>query len=256
LPGILCGMVSSSVGWKQTDYVPCPATAELIAGSCVQVEGRQLRIVPGLACRNRFGAPDLMRGEETQVLGALSLKPELAHGLHLICAPGTHTKWVIVEDGAICEVLTAPTGEVYALIREHGILLDRHWVTASSESDAAFKRGLASLHTHPDASVLHRIFECRSLSLRKDLAPEEAGSYLSGLLIGDDVRGALRVFSEHATRVVHVIGSQQVRDLYASALTSVACEAQGVDGAIAARAGLTQLHQLLLAHSELSDSLR
>jgi 2-dehydro-3-deoxygalactonokinase len=245
LPAVLCGMVGSSIGWKQTQYVPCPATAGQIAKQCVELRDGQIRIVPGLSCRNRFGAPDLMRGEETQVLGALRLTPKLREGRHLLCAPGTHTKWIVIEDGAIREVLTAPTGELFALIREHSILVESKSHASAMSTKAAFNRGVAEVGRYPRVQLLHRIFECRSRPLSNDFHPEEAASYLSGLLIASDVRGALEVFTDLDTQVVHVIGSNELSDAYAHALGSAGRDMRGIDGLSAARAGLVYLRELV-----------
>jgi 2-dehydro-3-deoxygalactonokinase len=245
LQAILCGMVGSSIGWKQSQYVPCPATAEQIAKQCVELRDGQVRIVPGLSCRNRFGAPDLMRGEETQVLGALELTPELREGRHLLCGPGTHTKWIVIEDGFIREVLTAPTGELFALIRDHSVLVESRSHARDMSAQVAFKRGVAEVARYPRAQLLHRIFECRSRPLTKDLYAEESASYLSGVLIASDVRGALEVFTDVDTKVVYIIGSNELSDAYAHALASAGRDMQGINGLSAARAGLVHLRELL-----------
>jgi 2-dehydro-3-deoxygalactonokinase len=245
LPSVLCGMVGSSIGWKQTQYVPCPATAEQIAKQCVELREGEIRIVPGLSCRNRLGAPDLMRGEETQVLGALELSPELLEGRHLLCAPGTHTKWIVIEDGSIREVLTAPTGELFALIRDHSVLVQSNSHASAMSARAAFERGVAEVARYPGVQLLHRIFECRSRPLTNDLHAEESASYLSGLLIASDVGGALEVFTDIDTRVVHIIGSNELINAYAHALASVGRDMQGIDGLSAARVGLVHLRELL-----------
>lgn len=245
LPAILCGMVGSSIGWKQTQYVPCPATAEQISNQCVELRDGQIRIVPGLSCRNRFGAPDLMRGEETQVMGLLRLTPELRVGRHLVCAPGTHTKWIVIEAGSIREVLTAPTGELFALIRDHSVLVESKAQANAKSAHAAFKRGVAEVARYPHVQLLHRVFECRSRPLMNDLAPEDSASYLSGLLIASDVRGALEVFTDVDTPVVHLIGSNELRDAYADALASAGRYMRGIDGLSAALAGLVYLRQLV-----------
>ena len=245
LPAVFCGMVGSSIGWKQTQYVPCPATAEEIANSCVELRDAQIRIVPGLSCRNRFGAPDLMRGEETQVVGALQLTPELREGRHLLCAPGTHTKWIVIEAGFIREVLTAPTGELFALIRDHSVLVESNAQASARSAQVAFDRGVAEVARYPRVQLLHRVFECRSRPLTNDLQAEDSASYLSGLLIASDVRGALEVFTDVDTHVVPVIGSNELRDAYAHALASAGHDMRGIDGLSAARAGLVHLRQLV-----------
>jgi 2-dehydro-3-deoxygalactonokinase len=111
LPALLGGMVGSTVGWKEVPYLSCPARPEALAAAALRFEheGRAFAIIPGLKCVNRTGAPDVMRGEEVQILGALNLHPQLARGRHIFCMPGTHAKWVAVEEGAVTEFQTAPS---------------------------------------------------------------------------------------------------------------------------------------------------
>jgi 2-dehydro-3-deoxygalactonokinase len=244
LPVVLCGMVGSSIGWIQAPYVACPAIPEQIADACVTLRGGNVHIVPGLSCRNRFNAPDFVRGEETQILGALQLAPTLRKGRWLLCLPGTHTKWALLEDGSVREFLTAPTGELFAVVCEHSVLVGRHGCVESRTDAAAFKKGLASFNIFPHAQLLHRLFECRSRQLSGELGAPAA--YLSGLLIGSDVHGALRVLSSSIeTRLVYVIGASDLTRLYATALASHGYEASEVEGAAASRAGLAQVHRRL-----------
>jgi 2-dehydro-3-deoxygalactonokinase len=246
LPAILCGMVGSSFGWSEAPYLPCPARPEQIAGACVSLRLGRVRIVPGLSCRNRLDAPDLMRGEETQILGALHLDPALRRGQHLLCLPGTHTKWVLLDEGSVLEFLTATTGEMFALLSAHSVLVsDEPGRTGSTTitSDAAFSRGLTEHRRFPEASVLHRMFEARSRRLSRDLAAADAAAYLSGLMIASDVRGALELFA--ATATVHIVGTAQLASLYAAALNSQGRDSRSIDGAAASLAGLVHVHRLL-----------
>src|SRR5581483_9532622 len=176
LPAVLCGMVGSSLGWLQAPYVPCPARPEQIAAACLGIEdeprsaGRgmgapRIHVVPGLSCRNRFGAPDVLRGEETQLLGALTLVEELRTGPQLACLPGTHTKWVMLQDGQVRDFFTAPTGELFAVLRDHSVLVRQSRETFATE---AFEEGLASVAEQPTTQLLHRLFECRSRPLSNE----------------------------------------------------------------------------------------
>jgi 2-dehydro-3-deoxygalactonokinase len=244
LPIVLSGMVGSSSGWVQTPYLPCPVRPEQIAHGCVGLRGGRIQIVPGLSCRNPLGSPDFMRGEETQVLGALELEPTLRAGRHLLCLPGTHTKWVILEEGQVQAFLTAPTGEIFASLCSQTTLVPNN---ARSDSDAnAFARGAARIRQHPQAQLLHKVFECRSLRLSGELAPEATASYLSGMLIASDVSGAVKLlaWSADKTPTVYVIGSSQLNQLYSTALHAQECGAHVIDGAAAAVAGLARIDQL------------
>ncbi|RZA11169.1 MAG: 2-dehydro-3-deoxygalactonokinase, partial [Lysobacteraceae bacterium] len=142
LPAILGGMVGSTIGWREVPYLHCPARAEAVAGAALRFDhdGRAIAIVPGLSCTAPTGAPDVMRGEEVQILGALRLNPELATGRHVFCMPGTHTKWVVVEDGAVLTFLSAPSGELFEVLSRHSVLArDSGPVRADSD---AFALGL------------------------------------------------------------------------------------------------------------------
>jgi 2-dehydro-3-deoxygalactonokinase len=245
LPTILCGMVGSSIGWTQTGYVACPALPSQIATACVALRDGGIRIVPGLSCRNRLSAPDVLRGEETQVLGSLQLQPELRTGTHVLCLPGTHTKWVVLDSGSVTEFLTSPTGEVFSVIREHSVLVSDGTHTGALGDGAGFERALAESASFPRAQLLHRIFECRSRRLTGDLPAEAAASYLSGLLIASDVRGALDLFAKSSAKPIVLIGAQALTSLYAKALTSMSRETRSIDGDGASLAGLIHLHRLL-----------
>lgn len=249
LPVILCGMVGSSLGWTQATYVTCPARPEQIANSCVALQHGRVHVVPGLSCLNRLQAPDVLRGEETQILGALRLHPLLHSGRHLLCLPGTHTKWVVLQDGVVSEFLTAPTGELFAVLSTNTILVsdERQAVQPTSASDeSAYTRGVERFHAHPDADLLHQLFEVRSRRLFRELDSPEAGAYLSGLLIAHDVHGALRLMSEAAdSGAVYIIGSPQLVRWYQLALQREHRLVLSIDAGDAVIAGMLLLQQLL-----------
>jgi 2-dehydro-3-deoxygalactonokinase len=246
LPAVLCGMVGSSIGWLQAPYVPCPARPEMIVASCVALRADSVHIVPGVSCRNSFGAPDFMRGEETQILGALSINPGLRRGHHILCLPGTHTKWVVLDEGAVREFLTAPTGELFALLCDHSVLLRDRTDGGVVTAGGAFAQGLAQFNEFPQAQLLHRLFECRARRLNGDLSPQATAAYLSGLLIASDIRGALPMLSAAiGIRSVHLVGSPHLTQLYATGLASLNYTASSLDGAAASLAGLVQVRRQL-----------
>jgi 2-dehydro-3-deoxygalactonokinase len=242
LPTVLCGMVGSNLGWVQVPYVPCPARPEHIAAACTSIDDGRIHIVPGLSCQNRFGAPDLLRGEETQLLGALSrLEPH-----QLVCLPGTHTKWVVVEEGQVRDFFTAPTGELFAVLRDHSVLVRPPQGGDAALDAEAFNKGLASVAAQPDVAILHRLFECRSRPLSGDLPATAAAAYLSGLLIASDVHGALRSLSNtFVPSTVVLIGAPQLTQRYASACATLDLHTTQIDGATASLAGLTQIYRRL-----------
>ena len=247
LPAVLCGMAGSNIGWTEAPYVACPALPEQIADACVALCDGRVHIVPGLSCRNRFNAPDFLRGEETQILGALNLIESLRQDRRLLCLPGTHTKWVVLQNGAVREFLTAPTGELFALLCEHSVLLRKHGRTTEEVDADAFTKGLAQFNEFPRAELLHRIFECRSRQLSGEFSLPEATGYLSGLLVASDVQGALSALTEAlvAGRPVYLIGAPELTRLYADALGSHGRDTYVVDGGAASLAGLAQVHRRL-----------
>ncbi len=247
LPVILCGMVGSSLGWVQAPYVTCPARPEQIADGCVGRWNGRVQIIPGLSCHNHFGAPDVLRGEETQILGAMSLEPRLQRGRHLLCLPGTHTKWVVLEEGRVSHFLTAPTGELYALLCAHSVLVGAPQTPEGAADDAAFRKGLLEFNRFTRAQLLHRLFECRSRHLTGELTGHQPAAFLSGLLIASDVYGALATLAlAESNETVTLVGTSRLTALYAAALTLHQRCSQNLDGAAASLAGLIQVHRQLV----------
>jgi 2-dehydro-3-deoxygalactonokinase len=245
LPAVLSGMVGSSIGWIQAPYLACPARPQDIAAACASLREGQIRIIPGLSCRNRFDAPDVMRGEETQILGALELQPHLRQGRRLLCLPGTHTKWVLLEEGVINDFLTAPTGELFMLLRDRSVLVREPGPTDIGTS-TAFERALFEFERFSSTQVLHRLFECRSRTLAGELESHEAAAFLSGLLIASDIAGALNIFAPSlAPRSIHLIGAPQLTGLYAQGLARQDFEVSITDGVLAAVAGLSNVRSQL-----------
>ena len=187
-PRLACGMLGSRQGWLEVPYLGLPADTARLAGALGTLhanDGLDVHIVPGL--RNPLG-PDVMRGEETQLLGALALRPALAARSNWIL-PGTHSKWVRVRDGVVTDFCTAMTGELFALLREHSILCsDAGEILADPD---AFARGIIAARDSGSAGAMSRLFSARSLMLEGALAPASVPEYLSGLLIGEELRAGL-----------------------------------------------------------------
>jgi 2-dehydro-3-deoxygalactonokinase len=240
---LLCGMVGSNIGWADAGYVACPAAPQDLANAVIEVtasDGSSCLIVPGLACSGLLGGPDVMRGEETQIMGALALVPALATGRHVLCLPGTHSKWAIVEDGAIIAFQTALTGELFAVLQAHSILLAR---TVLPASDEGFEEGVARVRDAGPEHVLHLLFETRSRQLRLGMTPAHATGFLSGLLIGAEI-AAMAGLAGAASGSVLLVGAPPLTALYARALAAFGHPASAVDGEQAARTGLQRLHNL------------
>ncbi len=149
LPLLMCGMAGSAFGWLEAPYLPSPTELYELADALVQPRPG-VSIVPGVRCTNPLGAPDVMRGEETQLLGALAgaLAPALDTGRQLVCMPGTHTKWVALHGGVMQEFLTVPTGELFALLCDHSVLV-REPATKLVHRAEEFERGLQLAARHP-----------------------------------------------------------------------------------------------------------
>jgi len=254
LPVVLCGMVGSSIGWVQAPYLAAPADPQGLAAASLSLRGGAVRIVPGVSCRNRLGAPDVMRGEETQILGAMSLEPALRRGAHLLCLPGTHTKWVVVRGGAIVEFLTAPAGELFELISRHSVMVG-DTAGAREVNESAFKAALARVRDLPQVELLHRMFEVRSRRLLGEMPEAHAAGYMSGLLIGSDVAGAAKLFAaEVSAAKVRLIGAPELVRAYSSALETFGLGAQVIDGGAASLAGLGEIHRLFIEAAQRAAS--
>lgn len=189
LPQLASGMIGSAQGWVEAPYVDVPADVDAVARSLVAVPGTGLVIVPGLA--QRGADPDVMRGEETQLFGAMLASPTLAAG-GTVVLPGTHSKWVRTVGGRIERFTTYMTGEVYAVLRGHSILgrLAERAEPLTDEPGPSFQRGVRAAR-RATAGLASILFSARSAVLVGDLPATESLEYLSGLLIGDEVRSAL-----------------------------------------------------------------
>ena len=135
-----------------------------------EADAAPVAIAPGLSCRSRLGSPDVMRGEETQIAGAIALHPHLGTGQHLLCLPGTHTKWAHLQDGQVRDFLTALTGELFALLRDGSTLMRAATAgtearSASGDSQDGFERGIEDAAAPGSASLLHGLFAVRSRQL-------------------------------------------------------------------------------------------
>ena len=240
VPAVLCGMVGSTLGWVEAPYLDCPADVDGLAAALVRFEsdGRPIAVAPGLACENMLGAPDVMRGEETQILGAIALSPDRDTGRHLFCLPGTHNKWALVEEGRVVRFHTTLTGELFACLRDHSVL-GRDTAGTVPGIDDAFALGLDRAFDPRRPALGHLLFEARSRRLRDGMAAGEALSFLSGLTIGADVAGMLDLLP--APGAVTVVGAPALGAAYAAALAKAGVDAISVDGDEAALAGLGAL---------------
>ena len=238
---VLAGMVGANIGWRTTPYLACPLDPRNLPDAAVSFteNGHAISILPGVSCENAFGQPDLMRGEELQVLGWLSQHPDAAKGKRLLCLPGTHTKWVCLRDGRIESFTTALTGELYALLYERSVLVppgDRQ-VSKPFHADS-FLKGV-DLASHGQAPLIHALFSTRSRSIIGNDEAHDPGSYLSGLLIGSDVGLATLLVSD--VGAVEIIGDEQLANKFALALRHIGYDCGVSDGVEMVYAGFIAL---------------
>ncbi|TNB94564.1 2-dehydro-3-deoxygalactonokinase [Pseudomonas jessenii] len=223
LPVIACGMVGSAQGWREAAYCETPANVANLGNSLqtlISLRGTRVHIVPGVIQRSRL--PNVMRGEETQVLGVLQNLPAEAGGDLLIGLPGSHSKWVEVVEGRITHFDTFMTGEVFAVLSEHSIL-GRTQQQGAAFDGLAFDRGVqVALSADGELGVLSTLFSARTLGLTGELAPTAQADYLSGLMIGHELVALAaaqrrRRNSAHLPSII-LIGNAQLCARYGRAL--------------------------------------
>ena len=233
-PVLLCGVIGSTIGWTDAGYVDCPASPGDVAGRLARAPSSELNafIVPGLRCTSPLGEPDVMRGEESQILGWLKDADGVRARESLLCLPGTHTKWVEIRDGIVTRFNTTFTGELFAHLCAHSVLIDR-WQAANP---GAFADGLRRSFRTP--AISQTLFSARSRVLSGSLPASASRDYVSGLLIGADVKSAVELWQPST---VVVVGDEPISGLYASALRKLSVDASVVDGTRAAVRGLLEI---------------
>ncbi|MEA2877338.1 MAG: 2-dehydro-3-deoxygalactonokinase [Hyphomicrobiales bacterium] len=211
LPVILSGMIGSRQGWIEAPYASCPVTTEIIVTALggVQHADRTIALVPGLSCENG-GMPDVMRGEETQILGALEMGKQDG-GVFLL--PGTHSKWAGVTEGWITSFRTFMTGEMFGALKEHTIL-GRLMREGAPDMDG-FARGVrAGAALGSAGALLNRLFATRTYGLMNRLPDTALSDYLSGLLVGAEIAEATKQIEVPVT----IIASPALARRYTDAL--------------------------------------
>jgi 2-dehydro-3-deoxygalactonokinase len=237
LPAMLCGMVGSNLGWAVAPYADCPAGLPELARCVIEPEPG-VRIAPGLRCDGIAGAPDVMRGEETQLLGWLARHPDRATGRQVVCHPGTHAKWVLIEDGRIVRFVTAMTGELFAVLSRHSVLKGE----GQTDDLAAFDEGLAA--AGEGDALAARLFTARARVVGGGKPAESTPSYLSGLLIGADVAATPRLLGLKGDEPVALLGDAALCGFYQRALDRRGTPCETFDGEAAALAGLFALSRM------------
>ena len=239
-PVMACGMVGAKQGWQEAPYrtLPC-APGDGAATMAVATADRRIavRIAPGL---RQERPADVMRGEETQIAGALALIPGFDG---VLCLPGTHSKWVRVSAGEVVSFQTFMTGELFALLSTQSVL--RHGMAAGGWDDAAFDEGLSDALSRPDR-IAARFFSLRAEALLHGLTAPQARARLSGLLIGVELAGAKPYWLGQR---VMLVGAPALAANYTSALQSQGLAPEILDATACTLAGLTTLHTKMKAPS-------
>lgn len=229
MPVVACGMVGSRQGWHEAPYrrVPC-APLDPAAQVAVPVRDPRiaLTIVPGL---RQDAPPDVMRGEETQIAGALALAPGFDG---VICLPGTHTKWVHVSAAEVVSFQTCMTGEMFALLSAQSVL--RHGMEGGGWDEAAFDAAVSETLSRPER-LAQRLFGLRAEGLLHGLAPATARARLSGLLIGAEL-AATRPY--WLGQPVAILGAEALSAHYARALAAQGARPRLMPGTGCTLAGL------------------
>jgi 2-dehydro-3-deoxygalactonokinase len=207
---LLCGMVGSRQGWVEAKYLSCPVGLADLADSLVKVhfDGAEVLLIPGVIGTDSDGIPEVMRGEETEAIGIL----DACGGAGLVCLPGTHSKWIHLNHHTIESFITCMTGEVFSALRKCTIL-SRTMTTDVAIDNVAFLRGVT--RSADTGGLLHHLFSVRTLALMNQLEEKSSASYLSGLLIGHEVRSAMPSDAH-----VHLVGAAQLCTLYAQAISA------------------------------------
>ena len=232
-PMLLAGMVGSTIGWKSVAYVAAPAGLAELSAAVEWIDARTA-IVPGISWRDGLRA-DVMRGEEVQLLGAVVAG--LVPGDALLCQPGTHCKWAWLENGRIERFVTAMTGELFALLRQHSLLAAQ--LGSTVEAGNAFRAGVSEGARGDLTASLFAIRASGLLGLRSDT---DAASYASGLLIGADFAQRL---PEVPAGPVYILSDPALGLLYATAIETLGQTSTLIDSHAAFVAGIGRIWEML-----------
>lgn len=227
LPVVVSGMITSRNGWVETPYVDLPAGPSELAAKLTRHAlpgGPDLYFITGATAHDATGAPDVMRGEETEIIGLLG--QGFVNGL--LVMPGTHSKWVRIEAGRIAGFETFMTGEVFGALKDATIL--GRLMAGTDPSPEAFARGVRAGHGEP-AALLHRMFHARTLPLTGVISERETADFLSGLLIGTEIGAATRA---GGIGKVAVVGRSDLAARYVEAMRIAAIETEAAPADLAA----------------------
>jgi len=232
-PVLICGMAGARQGWVEAPYLGTPTRLDALHEGAIRIDTPgDIRILPGIA-QARPDRPDVMRGEETQLLGVTE-----RDFTGLACIPGTHSKWIRIEAGQIVEFSTYMTGELFSVISQHSILAHAVEATgAHAVDDRPFREGLSTALGAP-AALTTSLFRLRASQLLGFEQRADGAARLSGLLIGTELADAIRRYGP--VQSVRLIGAGSLGKLYAAALTEHGLDVSIVDAEQASRLGLAK----------------
>lgn len=231
MPILICGMAGARQGWSEAPYLKTPTRLDALHEGAIRIDAPgDIRILPGLA-QPREDRPDVMRGEETQLLGVT--EPDYTG---LVCIPGTHSKWVRIERGHVVAFSTYMTGELFAVISQHSILAHAVEAGGSSQADdQPFREGLATARAQP-AGLTASLFRLRAAQLLGFERRADGAARLSGLLIGTEIADVL---DRHGSpQSLRLIGAGSLGRLYQAALRAHGVDVTAIDAEEASRRGL------------------
>jgi 2-dehydro-3-deoxygalactonokinase len=213
----LCGAAGSKEGFLPTGYVNTPADTDDLAASCTTtiISGRTVRLIPGLSCDNIFGERDFLRGEETELTGLMAESGSAS--VRIICLPGTHSKWAVIRDGKIMSFHTMLTGELFALLRDHSLLVSG---MSKAVDLAAFDDGVAHNRRHGRFGLQASLFSIRAGQIADTVTPLQAGHRLSGMVIDGEIEAGLQMFEPYLAHnpEIAIVGDPALTSLYARAM--------------------------------------
>ncbi len=255
---IMAGMVGSRHGWHEVPYLPCPVSLPALAKASQPLPAAlvntavvenslhaaalpEIRLIPGLRYTNSNGIADVMRGEETQIFGALSLS-----GLDQawLCLPGTHSKWALVQQGNITQFQSFISGELFALLRQQSSLaafcqpypID----SGAFLTDGSFLKGLRQAAAE-HSNLLHQLFSVRAQVLTGQLPEQSASGLLSGLIIGHEFATARHWLTDNTPLLL--VGNAELNKLYQQAASFFGLESQSIKAEAASIAGFKAIVQ-------------
>ena len=245
VPAVMAGMIGSRQGWREAAYVPCPATPAKLGAEILRFQtsrGRPVAIVPGLKLDVPARDGDVMRGEETQMIGVIDRDP----GFTGVCIlPGTHSKWARINNGTIVGFQTFISGELFSLLAKESFL--RHSV-AESGTDVSTTPdfALAIERTARDGlPFVSSLFSVRARQLLAGVKAENNLAYLSGLIIGGEIAAARMVDPLARATPLRIVASESLARAYLTALRIVGFHAEALDGDALVLDGLMHLARVI-----------